>query len=110
MATRLDVQAAEKATQPTGSVHFMKLRRLTPLSGSAGFFSSEALIPGPMVFERGVGLTTGGGPPGVIGVMGGYPLGGAGRAGTAVTGAAPSVPSLPAVSFSSAIQGPRLFG
>ena len=65
------VQAAEKATHPTGSVHFMKLRRLTVPSGSAGFFSSEALIPGPTVLERGVGLTVGGGPPGVIGVIGG---------------------------------------
>ena len=65
------VQAAEKATQPTGSVHFMKPRRLTVGSASAGFFSSEALIPGPTVLDRGVGLTVGGGPPGVMGVMGG---------------------------------------
>ena len=65
------LQAAEKATQPTGSVHFMKPRRLTVGSGSAGFFSKEALIPGPTVLDRGVGLTVGGGPPGVMGVMGG---------------------------------------
>ena len=71
VATRLEVQAAEKATQPTGSVHFMKLRRLTGPSGSAGFFSSDALMPGPTVLDLGVGFTVGAGPPGVIGVMGG---------------------------------------
>ena len=49
----------------------MKLRRLTAPSGSAGFFSSEALIPGPTVLDRGVGFTVGAGPPGVMGVIGG---------------------------------------
>ena len=75
-------QAAEKATQPTGRVHFMNPRRETPLpsSSAAPFFSSEARTPGPMVFDRPIGRAAGAGPSGVTGVMGGEPTGAAGAA------------------------------
>jgi hypothetical protein len=41
VATRLEVQAAEKAAHPTGSDHFMKVRRATP-SSPEGFAAAGA--------------------------------------------------------------------
>src|SRR4029079_16979199 len=55
VATRLDAQAAEKATQPTGSDHFMKLRRETPSPSAAAAVVLPAVVdaatPGPMVLD-----------------------------------------------------------
>src|SRR5262245_11681544 len=90
VATRLEAQAPEKATQPTGRLHLRKLRRLLLASSpSAGFFSSDSFTPGPMVLDLPMGRTWGGVPPGVMGVMGGVPEGAA--AGAALTGAGLSV-------------------
>jgi len=90
LATRPDVQAAEKATQPT-VVHLRKPRRDTP-SAAAGFGAAPAAAP-VAAFDRGAGAACT--PDGEVAAV----MGGVG------TGAAPAAGSLGVEgSFSSAIQ------
>src|SRR5258706_16003462 len=88
LATRPDVQGAEKATQPT-VVHFRKPRRETPSASAdfalvaaagAGFAAAAAATP-LTAFDRGAGAACTPAGPVAGGIGGGGRRGGGGAAG-----------------------------